>query len=119
VLSLHKSFVVLAGLFLISGISQAAVTLNSAHFDQVRVFPNPWRADQHSPVVTVGNLTVNTQIKIFTVSGRFVKALPMSSTSTTWDLTNDSGEKVASGVYLVLMETDAGDKHTSKLVVIR
>jgi hypothetical protein len=100
--------------------AQAYVTLVPADLDQVRVYPNPWRADRHASIpVTFDRLTVNTTIKIFTVAGHWVKTLPTSSTSVTWDLTNDDGEKAASGLYLYLLQTDSGDKKTGKIAVIK
>ena len=100
--------------------AQAYVTLVPADLSGVRVFPNPWRSDKHGGLpMTFDNLTVNTTIKIFTVSGHWVKTLPKSSTSVTWDLTNDSGDKVASGLYVYLVMTDSGLKKTGQLAVIR
>jgi hypothetical protein len=99
---------------------QAYVTLVPADLSGVRVFPNPWRSDKHTGLsITFDNLTVNTTIKIFTVSGHWVKTLPTSSSSVTWDLTNDSGEKVASGLYVYLLTTDSGLKKTGQLAVIK
>ncbi len=84
------------------------------------MYPNPWRSDRHSVrQITFDQLTVNTTIKIFTVSGHWVKTLPTSSTSVIWDLTNDSGDRVASGLYMYLINTDQGQKKTGQVVVIK
>ena len=64
-------------------------------------------------------LTVNTPIKIFTASGHLVKSFPASDSSATGDLTNDSGDKVSSGMYLYLLVTDQGEKKTGSLVIIK
>jgi len=98
----------------------AYVTLVSADLSSVRVFPNPWRADRAiNPFVTFDGLTVNTTIKIFTVSGHWVKTLPVTSDKITWDLTTDSGDKVASGIYVYLMTTDQSLKKTGQIAVIK
>src|SRR6267154_553320 len=102
--------------------SQAAIPMQSGmaqvsnDLSGVRVRPNPWRSDKHSSqhFVTFDPLVVNTTIKIFTVSGRWVKTLPASNTAATWDLTNDSGKDVASGIYLYVMTTDSGQEKTGK-----
>jgi hypothetical protein len=100
--------------------AHASVTLVSADLAGVRVYPNPWRSDRHATrSITFDMLTVNTTIKIFTVSGNHVKTLPSSSTSTTWDLTNESGDRVASGIYIYLMTTESGEKETGKVVIIK
>ena len=100
--------------------AQAYVTLVATDLSGVKVFPNPWRSDKHAgKSMTFANLTVNTTVKIFTVSGHHVKTLPTSSTLITWDLTNDSGDKVASGLYVYLITTDSGQKKTGQIGVIK
>jgi hypothetical protein len=100
--------------------ASAQVTLVSANLDQVRVYPNPWRSDRHGTrSITFDNLTVNTEIKIFTTSGHHVKTLPISNSQVTWDLKNESGEKVASGIYMYILKADDGSKKTGKVVVIK
>ncbi len=100
--------------------ASAQVTLVSANLDQVRVYPNPWRSDRHAArSVTFDSLTIDTEIKIFTVSGHHVKTLPTSSSSITWDLTNESGDRVASGIYVYVLKADGGAKKTGQVVVIK
>src|SRR5258708_1265289 len=102
------------------GTATASVTLVPADLSGVRVYPNPWRSDRHSVrQMSFDQLTVNTTVKIFTVSGRWAKTLTTSSTSVTWDLTNDSGDRVASGMYMYLITTDAGQKKTGQVAVIK
>ncbi len=102
------------------GTASGSVTLVPGDLSGVRVYPNPWRSDRHSVrQITFDQLTVNSTVKIFTVSGHWVKTLPTSSTSVTWDLTNDSGDRVASGVYMYLITADQGQKKTGQVVVIK
>ena len=104
----------------VSAPGQAYVTMVPADLSSVRVYPNPWRSDKHgSKLITFDNLAINSTINIFTVSGHWVKTLPMSSTSVTWDLTNDSGDKVASGLYVYVIKTDNGQKKTGQVAVIK
>ena len=104
----------------LSAPAQALVTLVAADLSSVRVFPNPWRADKHSGnSITFDQLSLNSSIKIFTVSGHWIKTLPTSSASVTWDLTNDSGDKVAAGLYVYLVTDDQGQKSTGKVAIIR
>jgi hypothetical protein len=85
----------------------------------VKVMPNPWRADRHpQQTVTFANLPTDSMIKIFTVSGHLVKTLGPATTTQPWDLTNSSGDKVASGIYIYLV-TVGGEKTTGKLVLIK
>jgi len=87
----------------------------------VRVYPNPWRSDKHAahPTITFAGLTVGTTIKLFTVSGHKVKELRTDGSMIPWDLTNDSGDKVASGIYLYVITDSAGDKVKGKVAIIR
>jgi hypothetical protein len=86
----------------------------------LEVYPNPWRSDKHAPSgMTFDRLTAGTDIKIFAVSGHEVKELRTDGPKIVWDLTNDSGDKVASGIYLYLITDNQGDKLKGKLAVIK
>ncbi len=69
--------------------------------------------------MTFDHLAANTDIKIFTISGREVRRVSTTSDSATWDLKNDSGDHVASGVYLYLVTNNLGQQAHGKLAVIR
>jgi hypothetical protein len=104
----------------VSPAAQANVTLVAADLASVRLYPNPWKANKHEGLpIKFDNLTVNSTVKIFALSGREVRTLPKSSSTVTWDLTNDSGDKVASGIYLYLIKTDDGQKKTGKLAIVK
>jgi hypothetical protein len=94
------------------------ISLAPNSLDAVTVYPNPWRQDRHSVPVTFTSLPVDATIKIFTVAGHAVKSLRSSGGSTSWDLTNDAGEKVASGSYIYLIQS-ASSKKSGQIVVIR
>ena len=82
---------------------------------------NPWRSDRHAGTsVTFDGLPLGSTVKLFTVSGRHVKTLTPAVTSATWDLANDKGDKVASGIYVYLITVgNSGDKARGKVVVIK
>ena len=67
----------------------------------------------------VVNLPVNTTVKIFTVSGHQVKTLTTGGGSVAWDLSNESGDKAASGIYIYLITTGDGQKRKGKVAVIK
>jgi subtilisin family serine protease len=103
-----------------SGTGMATITLVSSDLGSMRVYPNPWRSDRHSNLhITFDQLPGNSTIKIFTTSAYLVKTLYTNSGSTSWDLTNDSGERVASGVYHYLITNDQGQKTTGQLSIIK
>lgn len=84
------------------------------------VRPNPWRSDRYSvPSITFDQMPAGGSLKIFTVSGHLVKEIPIAGSSLTWDLTNASGQRVASGVYIYLVTDGAGQKVRGKLALIK
>jgi len=119
--------------FVPSNVASKNISLVQADLSAVRVYPNPWRSDKHAahPSITFDNLTLNTTVKIFTVSGHLVKKLSPQSSGlspdvVTWDLTNDSGDKVASGLYIYLITigdssgySGSGQKARGQIAVIK
>lgn len=95
--------------------------LKSLVFAETYAYPVPY-VEKQSPSqnITFKELPGEGTIKIFTVSGEEVKNLDVANGQLTrpWDLTNNSGERVATGVYFY--QVNAGGKRSSgKLVVIR
>jgi hypothetical protein len=87
----------------------------------VNVYPNPWRVDKSRNLpITFDGVHDGSTVKLFTLAGFWIKTLHASSTSITWDLRNDNGEPVASGLYLYLIESSDGHKTArGKLAIIR
>jgi hypothetical protein len=87
----------------------------------VRVYPNPWKANLHMGTpLAFDNLTFNSTIKIFTIAGALVTTLHSEASSgVTWDLTNESGENVASGLYIYLITNDLNQKTRGTVAVVR
>ncbi len=55
--------------------------------------------------MTLANVPDDATVKIFTISGFWVKNLTASNGRAAWDLTNDHGDRVASGLYFYLVTT--------------
>lgn len=88
----------------------------------VYVYPNPWDIRKHAQrQVTFANTPEGSVIKIFTLSGFWVKTLlvPPGYAEMPWDLRNDSGDLVASGLYFYAVESQTGSKVKGKFAVIR
>jgi len=91
-----------------------------ANSSAARVSPDPWRSDRHSGVpVTFDQLTPGSTVKIFTLSGRWVCSLSAPDGFVNWDLKNQDGNTVASGVYLYVITDDQGAITRGKLAIIR
>lgn len=97
--------------------TQGQVSFVGNDLDSARVYPNPWRSDQHTSSITFDNLSMNSHIKIFTLSGHFIKALDASGGLAQWNIT--TGDQVASGIYIYLITNDQGQKIKGKLAIIR
>ena len=93
----------------------------------VNAFPNPWDARKQPPATIkfwegpnpANHLPDGAIVKIFTLSGFWVKTLaPAVNGVAVWDLTNDSGQRVASGLYFYLVTT-SNDKFRGTIAIIR
>jgi hypothetical protein len=112
-------------LTLILFLSAFALPLKAANvitaLSGAKAYPNPWRSDKHANLtIKFDGMPAASLIKIFTISGREVKQLNADSTGTaSWDRTNDSGDFVASGVYIYLIIDPQGDETSGKLAIIK
>jgi len=98
-------------------------------FNKVNVFPNPlfaynpgtsYTANTYpdDPFVTFSNLPTEITVKIYTLSGTLIRTLTQNDKAdgTTspflrWNLKNESGLRVASGMYIAIVSSPKfGDK---------
>jgi len=89
--------------------------LTSAH-----VYPNPCKVSNGCTGVTFTRLTLRATVHVFTVSGEKVKTVEKNNNidSVGWDLRNEAGSKVASGLYLYIIKGEGSTKK-GKIVVVR
>jgi len=96
------------------------LTIVSSTLSNLRVYPNPWRSDRDADVgITFDSLTPGATIKIFDMAAHWVRTLDATSNSISWDRRNDSGDWVASGLYLYLVTDNQGGKARGKLTLIK
>lgn len=94
--------------------------LQNAH-----VFPNPYKPDSNGPFdahfITFTGLTPQADIKIYDISGELVASIQHNSGNKEyqWDVLNDYGKKLASGVYIFYITNSNGQKKTGKFSIIR
>ncbi|MBL0059756.1 MAG: fibronectin type III domain-containing protein [Elusimicrobia bacterium] len=85
--------------------------------DTARAYPVPYRPGRGATGVTFDRTPEGADIRLFTNDGRLVKTLAGNSSGMAiWDLTNDDGTPVASGVYLAIIEKN-GARKKLKVVV--
>ena len=86
--------------------------------DNIKVYPNPVRPEYHG-MVTLTGMTQDAEVKVVATSGRVVYVGRAHSGNFTWDLNNQSGKRVGSGVYYFYISTaDAKKGAVAKIIVI-
>ena len=99
-------------------------------FNKINVFPNPLfaynagvsytggKADE--PYVTFSNLPNEITVKIFSLGGNLIRSLEKnnSNPSLTWDLLNEDGLRVASGMYLAIVSNPKFGNKVLKFAII-
>ena len=83
-------------------------------------YPVPFIPSRGDTDITFTNISPLCTIKIYTLNGELVRTIEHTSgaTSYSWDVTNDRGDRLGSGVYLYLIK-DAKNKKKGKLIIIR
>ena len=105
-----------------------------ALFDKVNVYPNPLYAhnpatsftgsNPDEPWVTFSNLPEEVNIKIYTLSGILIRTLATEDKATptlpflNWNLQNEDGLRVASGMYLAIVSAPGYGEKVLKFAII-
>lgn len=98
---------------------QIIQAIPSSPVSAAKAFPNPLRPSQGHTSMTFSDLPANASIRIYTLSGELVKDLTANASGIgSWDGTNQSGQKAASGVYFVLA-AGSGGRNTFKVAIQR
>lgn len=87
--------------------------------DDVLVYPNPVNSDYTGPIAIKG-LTMDAEVKILSSSGQLVWSGISSGGLVTWNGCNMVGKRVASGIYHVVANDNAGNKAiVTRIVIIK
>lgn len=87
-------------------------------FGNVRVYPNPVR-ENYNGVITITGLVKDTQVKITDLNGNLICQTTSNGSLATWDGKNSSGNKVSTGIYLVLCANEDGTQSSvTKIMII-
>ena len=89
--------------------------VNTSH-----VYPNPCNLGKGCTGVTFTRLTAKATLHIYTISGELVRTIEKNSNidSQGWDLKNQSGRQVASGLYIYYNQ-GGGTSKKGRLVIVR
>lgn len=102
--------------FSIFQIMQAAA---AASLDRVLVFPNPLRPSQGHTSMTFANLPAGAVVHLMTEQGQSINRVTSNTVGiASWNGKNSGGEKAASGVYWVRLESGS-ERKTIRVAVQR
>ncbi len=88
-------------------------------YSNVYAYPNPVRPASDSRVVITG-LIANSTVKITDLNGNLITQGPSAGGQFTWNCTKRNGQRVTSGIYLVLASTPDGKEGVAtKIMVIK
>ncbi|MDO8734989.1 MAG: fibronectin type III domain-containing protein, partial [Elusimicrobiota bacterium] len=99
--------------------------------ENVYAFPNPTKIENITIRYSALNTNHTAKIRLYNIAGELVRVAENSEITATppvykfvWDLKNEDGDDVASGVYIYILdlkETDTGEKATvkKKLAIIK
>ena len=93
----------------------------ASDLSNVYVYPNPMRATDHAPSMTVAGLPTEATIRIVSVDGRNVRTLHTDRTpegGVEWDLRDGSGRQVPTGIYYIRVESPGESPVMKKAAVI-
>jgi streptogramin lyase len=96
---------------LCSYMSDATTTYSEMSKDNVWAYPNPVSPD-YTGLITIVGLTYNADVKILSSNGALIAEGRSNGGTFTWDGCDQSGNRVASGVYMVATATADGSKGT-------
>lgn len=98
---------------------RGSATMGNDDFRDVYVYPNPVRPD-YSGEITVRGLVADAIVKITDLSGNLVYETKAEGGQATWNGKNFSGDRAASGVYLVFCTNSDGSKtHITKFLMLK
>lgn len=106
------------------GTDKGIVTLDTPHRDygveieSISIEPNPFNPNEGRMLFTGSSLADLAKAGIYTPDGRLVRRLNHEEAAFGWDGLTDNGHKVASGIYIIVAHTEAGESERGKVAVI-
>ncbi|MGB0914423.1 MAG: two-component regulator propeller domain-containing protein [Crocinitomicaceae bacterium] len=93
-------------------------TYEDPEYENVTVFPNPVRPEYSGPI-TIQGIRYNSDVKITDIAGNLVYKTTSNGGTATWDGKTLTGERVATGVYLIWTAANEGKgRKVGKVLVV-
>jgi len=97
----------------------SGIKSGSAVFSNVSVYPNPVRPN-FDDKITITGLSNNVNVKITDISGNLIYQAKVLGNKLVWNCRNLSGNRVATGIYLVIAATsDASESIVTKIAIVK
>ncbi|MCG3204747.1 MAG: hypothetical protein KCHDKBKB_01463 [Elusimicrobia bacterium] len=103
-----------------------AASPTSATLAEAKVYPSPWKKGSagrfDASSLSITNLTESGTVRIYSLSAELIKKITYDLVDVgvvSWNGTNEDGEPVKSGVYLINIESSAGENKTLKVGIER
>jgi hypothetical protein len=88
-------------------------------YSDVKVFPNPVRPE-YDGLITIQGIRYDSDVKITDIAGNLVYKTTSNGGTAVWNGRTLSGEKVATGVYLIWTSVNEGEgRKVGKVLVVR
>lgn len=98
---------------------QGEATEGKENYSDIHAYPNPVRPDFDDKVIITG-LMSNSNIKITDIAGNLIYQTKSVGGQVSWNCKNSKGNRVATGVYLVLAATpESKESVVTKIMVIK
>ncbi|MES2798557.1 MAG: hypothetical protein V4638_00955 [Bacteroidota bacterium] len=93
-------------------------TYEDPEYSDVQIFPNPVRPEMQGPI-TIQGIRYDSDVKITDVAGNLVYKTRSNGGTASWDGKTMSGERVATGVYLIWTAANEGKgRKVGKVLII-
>jgi hypothetical protein len=94
-------------------------TENRENYNEIYAFPNPVKGN-YNGYITIRGLMYQTQVKITDISGHKVYETTSNGGDAIWNGMDLTGNKVASGIYLVMCTLpDGSESEVTKILIVR
>jgi hypothetical protein len=86
---------------------------------ELKVYPNPYVYDKAKGSIVIEGLGDETRVHILSIDGKLMRQLEVQGGRTTWDALDFVGNRVSTGVYIVVaVDTKGSQKGQGKVVIV-
>lgn len=116
--SLHGK-IIFAFLILTAEVTYTVQIIKVMEIKEFIIYPNPFKSSMGHTKIYFKGIGDKAEIRIFNVYGEQVRQINNIDKETTWDIKNDFGKEVSSGVYIFVIKDSKGKIRTGKLAIIK